>query len=413
MAGRKFLYYAAGGVGVVNKKMIKCKKCGNYIEKKEARCPHCGAATPKMAGRIAGQYLIFFFLFPVFIGIISPSGGSESRQSPGWAYALWFALPAVIVWQVNRKKGERSGPLKNLFEAAFQSVRQLYGKKVNPNNEFRIPKSRKQQISLAEKLLSSANLNAELANKEKDIQMFLLFYDNAIKDLEKMSMLEKSGVKDQAERDVRRLKSEIQWHLCDALVRQKEKTISEIQGKYRNSKEFQVKQYESFKTDIEEVRPRLSQDTADFAEKCLHEVGREAGIAIEDKRAVQGSSAHDNLTSIDFMEGHQFEHWCAALLQKIGFVNVEVTQGSGDQGVDVLAEKDGIKYAIQCKCYSSDLGNKPIQEVNTGKAIYHCQIGAVITNRYFTQGGKEAARATGVLLWDRDWIQENLKEVEK
>lgn len=116
---------------------------------------------------------------------------------------------------------------------------------------------------------------------------------------------------------------------------------------------------------------------------------------------------------IDGMEGHQFEHWCAVLLQKIGFVNVEVTQGSGDQGVDVLAEKDGIKYAIQCKCYSSDLGNKPIQEVNTGKAIYHCQIGAVITNRYFTQGGKEAAKATGVLLWDRDWIQEKLKEIEK
>lgn len=125
------------------------------------------------------------------------------------------------------------------------------------------------------------------------------------------------------------------------------------------------------------------------------------------------SSEEAELEKIDFMEGHQFEHWCAGLLQRIGFVNVEVTQGSGDQGVDVLAEKDGIKYAIQCKCYSSDLGNKPIQEVNTGKAIYHCQIGAVITNRYFTQGGKEAAKATGILLWDRDWIREKLKEAEK
>ena len=75
--------------------------------------------------------------------------------------------------------------------------------------------------------------------------------------------------------------------------------------------------------------------------------------------------------------------------------------------MDILAVKDGIRYAIQCKCYASDLGNKPVQEVNTGKAIYHCQIDAVMTNRYFTQGGKEA---TGVLLWDRDWIQEQLKE---
>lgn len=119
------------------------------------------------------------------------------------------------------------------------------------------------------------------------------------------------------------------------------------------------------------------------------------------------------LTEIDAMGGHEFEYWCADLLRKIGFINVEVTQGSGDQGVDILAEKDGIKYAIQCKCYSSDLGNKPIQEVHTGKAIYHCQIGAVITNRHFTQGGKDAAKATGVLLWDRDWIQKKLMESAK
>lgn len=116
------------------------------------------------------------------------------------------------------------------------------------------------------------------------------------------------------------------------------------------------------------------------------------------------------LEKIDDMDGHTFEHWCADLLKKAGFQDVEVTQGSGDQGVDILALKDGIKYAIQCKCYSSDLGNKPVQEVNTGKTIYRCQIGAVMTNRYFTAGGKEAAEATGVLLWDRDKLESMLKQ---
>lgn len=116
-----------------------------------------------------------------------------------------------------------------------------------------------------------------------------------------------------------------------------------------------------------------------------------------------------SISDIDGMDGHAFEYWCAELLKKSGFASVKVTQGSGDQGVDILAVKDGIKYAIQCKCYSSDLGNKPIQEVNTGKTIYRCQIGVVMTNRYFTAGGKEAAKATGVLLWDRDKLQEMLK----
>lgn len=118
------------------------------------------------------------------------------------------------------------------------------------------------------------------------------------------------------------------------------------------------------------------------------------------------------LLTVDLMDGHDFEYYCAEILRNNGFINVTVTQGSGDQGVDVLAEKGGIKYAIQCKCYKSDLGNKPVQEITTGKAIYHCHIGVVLTNRYFTAGAKEAAEATNVLLWDRDKLIELIKKAK-
>ena len=119
-----------------------------------------------------------------------------------------------------------------------------------------------------------------------------------------------------------------------------------------------------------------------------------------------------DMVHIDAMEGHEFERFIADLLRKLSYQNVEVTRGSGDQGVDVLAEKDGVRYAIQCKCYSSDLGNTPVQEVNTGKVIYHCHVGVVVTNRYFTSGAKEAANATGVLLWDRSKLQGLIRQVE-
>ncbi len=56
---------------------------------------------------------------------------------------------------------------------------------------------------------------------------------------------------------------------------------------------------------------------------------------------------------MDLMEGHDFEYFCAELLQRSGFGDVEVTRGSGDYGVDILAEKDGVTYAIQSKCYSA------------------------------------------------------------
>lgn len=107
----------------------------------------------------------------------------------------------------------------------------------------------------------------------------------------------------------------------------------------------------------------------------------------------------------DTMEGHDFEYYCADLLRNNGFCNVSVTQGSGDQGIDVLAEKGGIKYGIQCKCYSKDIGNKAVQEAFAGKTFYHCHVAAVLTNRYFTRSAKELANINQVLLWDRDQLE--------
>ena len=109
--------------------------------------------------------------------------------------------------------------------------------------------------------------------------------------------------------------------------------------------------------------------------------------------------------SADFMEGHSFEHFCADLLRDNGYIHVSVTPGSGDQGADVIAEKDGVRYAIQCKNYASPLSNTPIQEVNAGKMMYKCHVGVVMTNSTFTPGAKALADATGVLLWDRTVLQ--------
>ena len=118
------------------------------------------------------------------------------------------------------------------------------------------------------------------------------------------------------------------------------------------------------------------------------------------------------LFSIDCMEGYEFEYFCSDLLAKNGFADVKVTQKSGDQGVDILAVKDELKYAIQCKNYSSHLGNTPIQEVCAGKMFYQCHIAAVITNSTFTAGAKELAEATGVLLWDRTALEKLIKNAK-
>ena len=69
---------------------------------------------------------------------------------------------------------------------------------------------------------------------------------------------------------------------------------------------------------------------------------------------------------MDLMEGHELEYFCADLLRRKGFIEVEVTKGSGDYGIDILAEKDGVTYAVQCKCYTAPIGVKAIQEAYAG-----------------------------------------------
>ena len=114
----------------------------------------------------------------------------------------------------------------------------------------------------------------------------------------------------------------------------------------------------------------------------------------------------------DYMDGHDFEYFCADLLRKNGFDKVEVTKGSGDQGIDIIAFKDGIKYGIQCKCYANDIGNSAVQEAFSGRAFYRCHVAAVLTNRYFTSSAKELAENNGVLLWDRDRLNQLCEVLE-
>lgn len=113
---------------------------------------------------------------------------------------------------------------------------------------------------------------------------------------------------------------------------------------------------------------------------------------------------------MDSMEGHDFEYYCADLLRSAGFQEVEVTKGSGDFGADILAEKDGVSYAIQCKCYDEVVGVHAVQEAFAGKAYYDRMVGAVMTNRYFTGPAVTCARKLNILLWDRGYIQEMLDE---
>ena len=96
-------------------------------------------------------------------------------------------------------------------------------------------------------------------------------------------------------------------------------------------------------------------------------------------------------------DGHSFENWVAEALVAFGWQS-EITAASGDQGIDVVASKNGKRLGLQCKLHSAAVGNKAIQEAHAGKVYYRLDAAAVVTNANFTSSARDLATATGVWL---------------
>ena len=112
---------------------------------------------------------------------------------------------------------------------------------------------------------------------------------------------------------------------------------------------------------------------------------------------------------VDAMNGWEFEEYVARLLQKNGFRHVEITSGSKDQGVDILATRNGLSYAIQCKNYDGKIPNKAVQEAYAGAEYYGCDVAVVLTNSYFYPSAFELGDSIGVELWDRDMLKKLMR----
>lgn len=115
-----------------------------------------------------------------------------------------------------------------------------------------------------------------------------------------------------------------------------------------------------------------------------------------------------SLRELDDLPGTDFETLTCDILASNGFDIAESTQASVDFGVDILARKDGVSYAIQCKRYTSPVGIDAVQQIYAGRAYYECHVAVVLTNQYFTSNARKLADKLGVVLWDRDRLEEML-----
>lgn len=145
---------------------------------------------------------------------------------------------------------------------------------------------------------------------------------------------------------------------------------------------------------------------------CIEETTKDTSLKSMENLLFSSNSSSNNklfttIDDIDLMNGTEFEELIAKLFSKMGY-DAEVTKASGDQGIDVIATKNGFKYGIQAKCYSGQVGNSAIQEVVAGKTYYSLNKAIVVTNNSFTKSAIKLAEANGVVLWDRNILKEKL-----
>ena len=97
------------------------------------------------------------------------------------------------------------------------------------------------------------------------------------------------------------------------------------------------------------------------------------------------------------MSPNEFEKFCASRLKRNGW-ETYVTKASGDQGADVIAERNSVRIVLQCKLYSSPVGNAAVQEVVAAKAHEKAHWAGVVTNSTYTESAKRLAKSNKVLL---------------
>lgn len=100
----------------------------------------------------------------------------------------------------------------------------------------------------------------------------------------------------------------------------------------------------------------------------------------------------------------QYERFCGLLLEQNGW-RVSYTKAKGDQGADVIAEKNGQRMVIQCKQWSSSVGPKAVQEVHAARSFYTAQNAVVVSTAEYTSGAKDLAKSTGVSLLNHKDLQ--------
>jgi len=125
-------------------------------------------------------------------------------------------------------------------------------------------------------------------------------------------------------------------------------------------------------------------------------------------------SDRELLTWLRQLKPSEFEKFVADLFSKLGY-KTEVTGGSHDEGIDVIAEKDGIKHYVQCKRYNNSVVGVPAVREFYGAITAHLTNDKAyfITTNKFTLEAEKFAEDKPIELVDGTQLVKYIHLAEK
>jgi Holliday junction resolvasome RuvABC ATP-dependent DNA helicase subunit len=101
------------------------------------------------------------------------------------------------------------------------------------------------------------------------------------------------------------------------------------------------------------------------------------------------------------MGGREFEHWSASLFRGEGYA-VQITQASGDHGIDLILTRDGRTTAVQCKRWTEPVGEPILRDFYGAMMSAGVASGIVATTSTFTPSARAFVQNKPIRLIELD-----------
>lgn len=105
------------------------------------------------------------------------------------------------------------------------------------------------------------------------------------------------------------------------------------------------------------------------------------------------------------MSGVEFEEYVGELFEGMGY-NVEHTKATGDRGIDLVMRKGNEHIAVQCKRWSSPVGEPVVRDFFGALVHSGAKLGLIVTTTVFTPQAKSFAEGKPIHLIDLDRLME-------